>query len=263
MSRFDVWEAGDAYERYVGRWSRRIAPEFLDWLEVPAKRTWLDLGCGTGAITEAIISRCDPDCVVGADASRPFVEHASTLVADTRASFTVADAAGLPFDDHEFDAAVSGLLLNFLPEPSAALAELRRVVVAGGMVGAYVWDYQDGMEVMRRFWDAAVAVEPEARELHESLRFPLTRPGALERVFLLAGLESISIRAIETPARFADFDDYWSPFLGGQGPAPSYTMSLSEDRRAALRERLRATLPTQPDGSIQLLARAWAVRGRH
>jgi SAM-dependent methyltransferase len=168
----------------------------------------------------------------------------------------------LPFAAAEFDRVVAGLVLNFLPDPVRAVAEMARVVRPGGVVAVYVWDYVEGMELMRRFWDAAAALDPQAAELDEGRRFPLCRPEALHRLFAQAGLAGIGTRAIEVPTRFREFDDYWTPFLGGQGPAPAYCVALADEVRTALRERLRASLPIRGDGSIQLTARAWAVRGR-
>jgi hypothetical protein len=139
---------------------------------------------------------------------------------------------------------------------------MSRVVRAGGTVAVYVWDYADGMQVMRFFWDAAVALDHAAAELDEGRRFPLCAPSALDALFRDAGLDEVDTRAIDVPTRFRDFDDYWSPFLGGQGPAPGYAAALDDRRRTALRERLEATLPVAADGSIPLTARAWAVRGR-
>jgi SAM-dependent methyltransferase len=164
--------------------------------------------------------------------------------------------------DGEFDAVVSGLVLNFVPGPAEALAELTRVAAPGGAVAAYVWDYADGMALMRRFWDAAAALDPAAAEVDEGRRFPLCRPEPLRELWTGAGLAGVDVEAIDVPTVFADFDDYWTPFLGGQGPAPGYAMSLPEDRRAALRESLRERLPVAADGSIRLTARAWAVRGQ-
>ncbi len=138
---------------------------------------------------------------------------------------------------------------------------MTRVTKPGGTVGAYVWDYAGKMQLMRHFWDAAAALDPRAVGQDEGRRFPICHPKPLAELFLAAGLADVETRAIDIATNFTDFEDYWSPFLGGQGPAPSYTMSLSEERRAALRERLRAGLPTAIDGSIRLVARAWAVRG--
>ena len=259
----DVWQAGDLYEPYVGRWSRLVAREFLDWLDVPPDRAWLDVGCGTGALSQTILDHTAPSAVVGVDASPGFVEYARARVgADVAARFEVADARSLPLDDASVDAAVSGLVLNFIPEPARAVSELSRVVRPGGVAAAYVWDYAGRMELMRHFWDAAVALDPEARSLDEGPRFPICRPEALADLFSGAALSAVETRPIDVPTVFRDFDDFWSPFLGGQGPAPGYAMSLDEERRAALRDRIRSRLPVEPDGSIRLIARAWAVRGR-
>ena len=142
-----------------------------------------------------------------------------------------------------------------------ALAEMARVTRTGGRVAAYVWDYAGRMEPMRRFWEAAAALDPSAAALDEGRRFPICRPEPLARLFRDAGLAGVEVRPIEVPTRFRDFDDYWAPFLGGQGPAPGYAMALDEPRRAMLREELRARLPAASDGSIPLVARAWAARG--
>lgn len=257
----DVWAAGNLYEPYVGRWSRLVASEFLSWLGVPQGRKWLDVGCGTGALTQCILRHAAPAGVHGIDASAGFIEHASAHTADARASFEVGDAQALPAAPASFDAAVSGLVLNFVPKPEQAVAGMRRAVKPGGSVAAYVWDYAGKMELMRHFWDAAVALDARARTLDEGPRFPLCQPQPLAALFNGAGLSTVEVKAIDVPTRFKDFDDYWTPFLGGQGPAPTYCMSLDEEKRGALRERLRAKLPFRPDGSIDLVARAWAVRG--
>jgi len=256
-----IWTSGSPYEAYVGRWSRLVAPELLAWLAVPSGGRWLDVGCGTGVLSGAIARHSDPSMLVGIDASDGFLEYAREHVGDGRATFRVADAEALPFEDACFDAVVSGLVLNFIPSPERALAEMVRVARPGGTVAAYVWDYAEGMQLMRHFWDAAAALDPDARELDEGRRFPICRPGPLEQLFEHAGLEAVAVRSIDVPTVFRDFDDYWSPFLGAQGPAPSYAASLDERRRDALRERIRAGLPAMADGSIHLIARAWASRG--
>lgn len=259
----DVWEAGDRYEPYVGRWSRLVAREFVDWLSVGSGRDWLDVGCGTGALTRTVLERCEPATVKGVDASPGFVDYARSRVArDGVVSFECADARSLPVPDASVDAAISGLVLNFVPEPARAVAEMARVVRPGGVAAAYVWDYAGRMELMRHFWDAAVALDPAARELDEGTRFPICRPEALAQLFSEAGFSEVEARAIDVPTVFRDFDDYWTPFLGGQGPAPAYAMGLPEERRTALRDRIRSGLPASEDGSIALVARAWAVRGR-
>jgi len=260
--RKDTWAVGEGYEAYVGRWSRRVAVEFLRWLQQPPGREWADVGCGTGALTATVLERMAPRRVSGIDPSAGFIEHARATIADPRAEFNVGDARSLPIADAQMDVALAALVINFVPDPLLAVREMKRVVRFGGTVAAYVWDYAGKMELMRHFWDAAAALDPAARELDEGRRFPLCQPGKLSEVFTQAGLVNVEVRALDIPTRFRDFDDYWSPFLGGQGPAPSYAMALPENQRAALRERIAASLPVAADGTIDLIARAWAVRGR-
>ena len=258
----DRWWSGDVYEPYVGRWSRLVARDFLAWLDAPAGLGWLDVGCGTGALAEAVAGRCAPKRLAGIDPSAGFLEFARRRLGGGGAELLRADARDLPFAAGGFDRVASGLVLNFVPDQPRAVAEMARVVRPGGEVALYVWDYADRMELMRRFWDAAVALDPNARALDEGVRFPVCRPEPLRALFEGAGLTGVETRTIDVPTVFRDFDDYWTPFLGGQAPAPGYCMSLTEEARAALRERLRASLPARPDGGIHLTARAWAVRGR-
>lgn len=262
MYKTEVWEVGDAYERYVGRWSRQVAASFLDWLALPADLRILDVGCGTGALVGAVLERAAPASVVGLDPAEGFLSLARAQMTDPRARFEQGDAQCLPFEDGAFDAAVSGLALNFVPDARTAAVELCRVVRPGGTVALYVWDYAGEMQFMRRFWDAATALDPKAGPLDEGKRFTICAPEALAALFQDSGLERIETRFIDIPTVFADFDDYWSPFLGGQGSAPAYVMSLAEQARDALRERLRGGLRAEPDGRIVLRARALAVRGR-
>jgi SAM-dependent methyltransferase len=257
----EAWAVGDAYEAYVGRWSRRVGEAFLHWLDVPARRHWLDVGCGTGALTATVLTVADPAQVIGVDTSEGFLATARARIVDTRSTFCAGNAQSLPLPDRRFDAVVSGLALNFVPDPRRAAAEFARVATSGGVAAAYVWDYAEGMAMMRHFWDAAAALDPAAAELDEGRRFPLCRPEPLGRLWADAGLDNVTVQAIQVPTVFADFDDYWRPFLGGQGPAPGYAMSLTDEHRRALGDLLRVRLPAGPDGSIPLTARAWAVRG--
>lgn len=258
----EIWSGGDAYEAYVGRWSRRVAEAFLPWLGAPAGRRWLDVGCGTGALTAAVLTTADPAGIVGVDPSEGFLASARARIADPRATFQAGDARSLPVPDHSVDVVVSGLALNFVPDPGRAVAEFARVAAPGGAVGAYVWDYAEGMAMMRHFWDAAATVDPAAAKRDESRRFPICRPEPLAALWTDAGLDTVSVQAIDIPTVFTDFADFWTPFLAGVGPAPGYVMSLAEERRHELRDLLQARLPASPDGSIPLTARAWAVRGR-
>ena len=256
----EAWDSGEAYEAYVGRWGRLVARPFLGWLEVAPGARWLDVGCGTGALAEAVLDLATPRAVVGVDRSPAYVAFARDRVSDARVRFEVGDAQALREAPASFDAVVSGLVLNFVAEPEKAVSEMARVARPGGTVAAYVWDYAEGMQMMRRFWDAAAELDARARELDEGRRFPLCRPEPLAHLFGTAGLKGAEVRAIEVPTVFRDFDDYWSPFLGGQGPAPGYATSLGEERRGALRERVRASLPTNSEGGHRLMARAWAAR---
>jgi SAM-dependent methyltransferase len=258
----EVWASGSAYEPYVGRWSRPVAAEFVSWLPVPAQRAWLDVGCGTAAVTQAILRAAQPASVVGVDPSDGYVGYARRYVTDPRASFEPGDAMALPFAAPRFDAVVSGLVLNFVPDPAAAVREMARVTTPGGLVAGYVWDYAGEMQLMRHFWTAAAELDPGAAHLDEGTRFPICSPATLADLFVGAGLADVQTRAIDVPTTFRDFDDYWTPFLGGQGPAPGYAMSLTAGDRERLRERIRGRLPFAADGSIPLIARAWAVRGQ-
>jgi SAM-dependent methyltransferase len=262
MQRKDVWASGDAYEPYVGRWSRLVAREFLAWLGLPPGQDWLDIGCGTGALSQTILDNASPRHVTGIDPSDGFVSFARHAVTDPRATFQVGDAQELPIANGCSDVTVSGLVLNFVPDQPKAVREMKRATRTGGVVAAYVWDYAGEMQIMRRFWDAAVALDATALPLDEGGRFPLCHPEPLANLFRDAGFDDVAVRPIDVPTIFKDFDDYWTPFLGGQAPAPGYCMSLAEDRRAALRDRIRMTLqPSGGDGSIHLIARSWAVRG--
>lgn len=257
----DNWNSGSPYERYVGRWSRQVAPRFLAWLALPARRRWLDVGCGTGALSGAILDGASPASVAGVEPSEGFLATARENLGE-RARLMTGSATDIPLADGAADVVVSGLVLNFVPDQPAALAEMRRVCSPGGTIAAYVWDYADKMELMNYFWRAAVDADPAAAGKAEAIRFPICKPEPLAALFAGAGLQQVEVRAIDVPTVFRDFDDYWQPFLGGQGPAPAYTMSLDEGARERLRERLRAALPTAGDGSIPLVARAWAVRSR-
>lgn len=256
------WFDAAAYERYIGRWSRRVAAAFVPALAVPAGRDWLDACCGTGALTETILTVAAPARVIGVDKSPGYVEHARDRVGDDRAGFRVGDAQDLPVADGAVDVVASGLALNYIPDPRRAATEFRRVLRPGGLAAAYVWDYADGMAMMRTFWDAAIECDPSAATRDEARRTSVCNPGSLRSVWLDAGFTDVVADAITVPTVFGSFDDYWTPLLGGQGSVPGYLASLAEPARSRLRELMAARLPIQPDGSIPLTARAWTVRGR-
>lgn len=256
-----VWASGKAYEPYVGRWSRLVAREFVEWLAIVPGARWLDVGCGTGALTQTILHHANPSKIDGIDPSEGYLALARQQTQDPRVRFDIGDARSLPADSASYDAVVSALVLNFIPEVSSGMAEMARVTRPGGVVAGYVWDYAGKMELMRYFWDAAVALKPEDVERDEGRRFPICKPVALKELFESAGLTNVEVRSVDISTPFQNFDDYWTPFLGGQFPAPDYAMSLDEEARVRLRERIRAELPIAPNGSITLVARAWAVQG--
>lgn len=257
----EVWASGDSYEPYVGRWSRLVAQEFIRWLALPEESQWLDVGCGTGALCQTILDLANPQKVRGIDRSEGYIEYARSRVSDPHAVFETGDAQALPVESETYDAVVSGLVLNFVPQPSQMVAEMVRAVRKGGIIALYVWDYAGKMQLMRHFWNAATALDPAAHDLDEGRRFPICNPNSLAELFQDTWLSQVEARPIDISTDFKDFDDYWSPFLGGQAPAPGYAMSLSAERLAQLRERIYNSLPFALDGSIPLVARAWAVRG--
>jgi SAM-dependent methyltransferase len=260
-SRHDAWKSGVHYDRYMGRWSRQIATRFLDWLHAPKGVDWLEVGCGTGALSAAILKQCGPKSLIAIDPSEGFLTAARANVPDARASFRIGDAQALAADDASADVIASALVLNFVPDREKALAEMKRVVRPGGMIGFYVWDYAGGgVEFMRAFWNAATALDPGAQELTENRRFPFCTQDGLTELARRTGLASVESTSVEVPTIFADFDDYWQPFTLGAGPAPGYCMSLSPEARERLREGLSDSLPRSDDGSIRLKTRAWAVK---
>jgi SAM-dependent methyltransferase len=257
----DSWNDGNPYDLYMGRWSRLVASEFLAWLSLPPGLRWLDVGCGTGSLTAAIVEKCRPAEVVGIEPSEGFVTRARERLRGS-ATFHVANALHIPLPSSSLDVVVSGLVLNFVSDPVSGLIEMKRVARPGATVATYVWDYAGKMQLIRIFWDAVVELSPHARDADEGVRFPICQPPKLVEAFATAGLIDVEVAPIEVQTRFRDFDDYWNPFLGGQGPAPSYAMSLDGEARLHLRERLRQRLTAESDGSIALVARAWGVRSR-
>jgi SAM-dependent methyltransferase len=257
----DRWAAAPAYEDFIGRWSRQLAPKFVQWLPTPGGAHWLDVGCGTGALTSAICNHANPASVTGCDPSEPFIEFARTHVQDARVSFAVAGAGSLPNRVGGYGCVASSLVLNFIPDPEAAVHEMRSLTSPRGVVSACVWDYADGMEYLRYFWDAVEVVNAAAGSHDEGRRFPICRPEALADLFRAGGLKDVHCEPIEIPTVFKSFEDFWRPLLGGTGSAPSYVASLDADRIELLSKQLERSLPRGPEGRIALTARAWAVRG--
>ncbi|WP_210527015.1 class I SAM-dependent methyltransferase [Rubellimicrobium arenae] len=260
-TRFDAWTQGQSYDTYMGRWSREIAPRFLDWLDPAPGLDWLELGCGTGALTGVIAAQARPRSLVALDRSEPFVARARRTLAEDRVDLRVGDAAAPGLGPASRDVVASGLLLNFLPDRPAALSAWREILRPGGTLAFYVWDYPDGgLEFLRAFWTAAVAIDPAAQALTEGQRFPFCTRRDLSALVSGAGFRDVVSLGIEVPTVFASFEDFWEPFLGGAGPAPGYCDSLPSEARARLRNRLASDLGAGVGGPIRLKARAWAFR---
>jgi SAM-dependent methyltransferase len=257
----DAWQSGPAYDRYMGRWSKLIAQKFLSWLAIPPACTWLDVGCGTGTLTRLILERYQPKEIYSIDSSRDFIQEAQQSIPNPSIHYKVGTAQSLEQDSNSIDVVVSGLVLNFVPQPETAVSEMVRVTRSGGTIGIFVWDYMEGMQMLRYFWDAAVDLDPEASEHDEGAIFPVCQEGQLEFLVREAGLKQVEAIKIEAKTVFQNFDDYWQPFLGNVGVASIYTMGLSQKNRRKLEEKLRRSLPIDDDGSISLMAKAWAVKG--
>lgn len=257
----ESWSSGIAYERFMGRWSILVAQKFLSWLAVSPTRSWLDVGCGTGSLTRLILETYHPKEIISIDSSSAFISHAQRTITNPSIHFRVGQAQSLDLDSNSIDTVVSGLVLNFVPQPKDAISEMLRVTKPGGKIGIFVWDYAKGMQMLRYFWDAAVELDNAANKFDEGIRFPLCQEGQLESLSREAGLKQVESTAIEVKTVFKDFDDYWQPFLGNVGAAPGYTMSLDKANRQKLEDKLRKSLPINHNGSISLTARAWAIKG--
>ena len=260
-SRHDAWQAGDNYDAYMGRWSRQIAPLFLDWFNAPNNVDWLEIGCGTGALTECILRQCAPQSLIAVDPSPGFIAAAQQKITDARVKFEPGDAQMLALPSTSRDVVVSALVLNFIPDRFKALLEMKRVCADDGVVGFYVWDYPGGgIEFLRAFWNAAVSLDPNALELSEGRRFPFCTREGLTHLAKDCGLSRIKCEPLEVPTVFKDFDDYWHPFTLGAGPAPGYCMSLERAARQKLKKKLFEALPRDENGAISMKARAWAFK---
>jgi len=256
-----MFSAGDAYERFMGRWSRALAPRLVTFAGVRDGETVLDVGSGTGALTAAVAAAAPSSRIVGIDPAAPYVAFAQARHPGELIGFEVGDAQQLGFVDSRFDRTLSLLILNFIPDPQKALNEMIRVTRPGGTVAAAIWDYGKGMEMLRVFWDEAMVLNPDM-DARDERHMPLSRSGELAALWGECGLQEVSEEPLTIETRFSSFDDYWSPFLEKQGPAGAYAATLPASDREQLRLRLRRRLLGDgPDRPVVLCARAWAVRG--
>jgi SAM-dependent methyltransferase len=254
---------GAAYELFLGRWTQRLALPLLAFAAFPAAGDLLDIGCGTGSLAFAMASRW-PGCrIVGIDIAEPYVAFARSKVSAGSPVFECADACALPYGDGSFAGAAAQLVLNFIPDPLAAVREMRRVTRPGGVVAAAVWDFRGGLVYQRLFWDTACAIDPAARAVRDRLfAAPLALPDGLQQLFERAALKGIEQQSVTIRMDYADFADYWRPLLGGQGPVGTYVVGLAPELRHRIELAVRdAYCSGAPDGPRSLTATAWAVRG--
>ena len=257
----EIFVESDAYERFMGRWSRRLAPLLVKFASVDERDVVLDVGSGTGALAFAMAGAMPSVRVTGVDPSAGYVRYAQGRTRSDRVRFFVGDAQALQLPDATFDKTLSLLVINFIPDPAKALREMIRVTRPGGVVAAAVWDYGEGMEMLRVFWDEAVALDPTIA-VRDERNMPLSKRGELAALWRAQGLQQVDEQPIAIEMSFVSFDDYWSPFLGGQGPAGAYAASLSQTARVALESRIRRRLlGARQEGAFTVQARAWAVKG--
>jgi SAM-dependent methyltransferase len=258
-----VWAEGPAYEKFMGRWSRRLAPVFVQWLRIPPGTNWLEAGCGTGALTTAICAGAAPASVVACDPAESFIRYAREHLPDERVQFLLAAAPDLPARPGGYDSITSLLALNYFPDPAAAVQQMRALASGrDSVISACVWDYGPQMQLLHQFWRAAESIDHRAKDLDEGRQFrQLCRPAALDALFWNAGLRWVHSDPLRLRTTYAGFEDYWQSLLGGSGPAPAYLASLDDDHRAELARRLQKHLSGGAHSRIPFTARAWAVRG--
>ena len=243
----------EAYDRFMGRYSTPLAPRFADFASIGEAQRLLDVGCGPGALTGELVRRFGADAVAAVDPSPGFVEAAGQR--HPGVDVQRAEAERLPFDDGAFDAALAQLVVHFMTDPAAGIAEMRRVTRDGGVVTACVWDHAGGAGPLARFWDAARELDPGVADESD---LPGAREGDLERLLHEAGLGDVEERLLTVEVEHRSFDEWWEPFTLGVGPAGAYVLGLAQDARDRLRERCRELHPEAP---FAVSASAWAARG--
>ncbi len=263
MSSNFVSRGADKYDSYMGRWSRRLAPLFLDFAGLAAGERVIEVGCGTGSLTFTLTKHADVASVEAIDYDAQFVAAARERNADPRITIAEGDACNLQFADGDFDRALSMLVLHFVSDADRAIAEMRRVLRPGGIAAATVWDNFGGMPSVRLFWDSAAAIEPRAADRRNAgLIRPMTRPGELSRAFAGAGFRDVSETMLTIRMDFANFEDYWTPMITGQGTHAEFMASLTDPTRRRIEDAVRdGYLCNRPDGPRSFASVAWAVRG--
>ena len=256
-----MFAASAGYERFMGRWSQLLAPRFVTFAGIKNGQRVLDVGTGTGSAAAAVEASMPASEIVGIDPSQAFIVHAQKHAKSARAHFEVGDAQALKFKDASFDQTLALLVMNFIPDHGKAIAEMRRVTRPQGTVSACVWDYDSGMQMLRFFWDEAIALDP-AIEPKDERHMKLSHRGQLGELWKKAGLTNVQEAPLVIDQAYSSFNDYWEPFTKGAGPGGAYVVALPQDRRQQLEARMRKRLlGDRQDGPFMLTARAWCVRG--
>lgn len=257
-----IWKNEEAYENFMGQWSRVVGKQFLEWLQPPKSARWLEVGCGTGAFTQVILDQGAPGEVIGIDPAETHLAYAKQKVAGANVVFRSGDALELPFADHAFDIAVSALVLNFVPDQDKMISEMKRVVRPSGTVALYVWDFA-GRKPVAQHIAAAIAARDQAaaQRVGSGQQFQTTRREYLLKLLEIGGLVEVDTHPIEIDVRFEDFDAYWSANTGFASPVGQYVGGLSAGQREKFIAEVKQRLPVSDDGSIKYVAKANAVRG--
>ena len=259
------WNSADSYEKFMGRWSLEIGKHFIEMLaettDIVNKR-WVDVGCGTGALSEVVFQKTSPEYILGIDPSQDFIDKAQQKINQSNVEFTTTTAENIPLPSESIDFVVSGLALNFMSDPNTSLSEMKRVLKPNGLLACYVWDYADKMEFLRYFWDAVVQLDPESQIYDEGEKFPICNPNKLQELFNSIGMKNIRNDEITIQTPFSSFDKYWKPFFGGQGPAGEYLASVNDEKQTQIAFQIENSLPISTDGSITLIAKAFTIQGK-